>query len=254
MRTFRSNLWHLNHQPLKPAPAAISVSFVLPIKPSRSETFRTAIASLLHAGFAFGLDLPGHIVYSHDLAGEQYVETRPCAAGTLLRFEQAKERLAALAPYYNHSIGLSFHAPHGSIEVCGRVYDEPGVLVFSLDFAETAWRRLAPERAADIEATGLINAGRILFTLLPVDLLLIGPSALLQGLPVRLTERRLHAVPIAMLARGAYPASRRGTGAAPLYEEQLSRGRLVVRDWDAAKALPVKRAAARARTYIRTRG
>lgn len=194
---------------------------------------------MLHAGFAFGRELPGHIVYSYDLAGEHYVDTDHVPAGTLTSFTQAQQRLNATAPYFNHSIGLSFAAPQGSVAVCGRVYDESGVLVFSLDFAPSARRRLLPERAARVGAAGLLNAARILFTLLPAELLLIGPSALLEALPTRPSERRLEQVPIAMLARDTYSTPPSG-GSAPLYEEQLSRGRLVVRDWDAARTMAVK--------------
>lgn len=223
------------------SPASVSISFVLPAQPSRAAAFRAAVAAVLHAGFSFGRHAPGQLVYSYDMAGEQYCEAARVPLGSIATLAQAQACLGVAAPFYNQSIGLAYAASPGVVTVCGRVYDEPGAIVWSLDFGPASWRQLAyPTRSAEAATGVLVDAGRILFTLLPARLLLIGPTALLEGLPASPSQGRLRPVPVAMLAREAYPARPIAVKPRPLYEEQLPRGNLVVRTWDAGTATPAR--------------
>lgn len=228
-------------------PASVSLHFVLKAQPSREAAFRAAITAILHAGFSFGRELPGHLLYSHDAAGDQYSATNLVPAGSITTLRQAQDHVGTIACFYNQSVGLAFADPQGPIIVNSRVYDEPRALVFSLDWPAPSWQQLQRGRgSAQIASNVLIDAGRIIWTLLPLDYLLIGPTALLNELPPAPSHARLRAVPVAMIAHhGERSTSRYGT---PRHMEQLPRGTLIVQNWDVSSTTPPATPRARAKT------
>lgn len=222
-----------------PPPTSVSIHFALTARPNRAGAFRAGMTAVLHAGFSFGRELPGHLVYSRDASGDEYSTADIVPAGSIATLHQAQERLAAIATYYNQSIGLAFGGGPYHVPVSSRVYDEPDMLVFSLDFAATSWQQLQQaHRSAQVTANALIDAGRIIFTLLPLNYVLIGPTALLDQLPLTPTRARLRTVPIVLLARDTYRLAT--AGEAPLHTEQLPRGRLIVQQWDVSTAMPAQ--------------
>ena len=213
------------------AAASVSIGFVLGAKPSRVEALRGAFAAVLHAGFGFGSDRPGQVIYSYDLLGEKYAAPELVPAGRHTTLAQALDALAALAPHYNQSIGLSFAGEGTTVPVTGRVYDEPGTLAVNLDFGRAGWKQLVATSHSPRAATSvLVDAGRTLFTLLPARYLLIGPSSLLLELPRVPDPVVLGAVPVAMVA-GVNKARISTVGTE--HCERLPRGNIVVRRWDA---------------------
>lgn len=230
-----------------PPPASVSLHFVLAAHPSRAAAFRAGMTAVLHAGFSFGRELPGHLLYSHDAAGDHYGAANLVPAGSTTTLRQAQEHLGTIAAFYNQSVGLAFADAQGAVAVNSRVYDEPRALVFSLDWAAPSWQQLARARgSAQIASNVLIDAGRIIFTLLPLNYLLIGPTALLNELPLAPSHARLRAVPVAMVAHHDTPSmSRYGT---PRHIEQLPRGTLIVQNWDVSSATPATPPRMRAKT------
>ncbi len=224
------------------ASASISLAFVLAAKPSRADAFRAAFAAVLHAGFGFGSDRPGQVVFSYDPQGEHYAAPEVVPAGRHGTLAQALDGLSALANHYNQSIGLSFSTHSTVVPVTGRVYDEAGALAVHLDFGKDGWRGLvATCRTVRLATATMVDAGRTVFTLVPARYLLIGPSSLLVDLPRAPDAMRLRMAPVAMVARH-YQAALEAIDKE--YFESTSRGSIIVRRWDASAtmraALPSK--------------
>lgn len=218
----------------------VSIAFALAAQPNRAAAFQATMAAVLHAGFAFGRDRPGQLVYSYDLQGEEYAPPTIVPAGTITSLAQAVECLAKVAQHYNQSIGLTFSSPQGSTAVTERVYDDSGALMVSLDFEQASWYHLVTACHSLRSATAaLVDAGRTLFTLVPMRYLLIGPTRLLRDLPHTPTHALLRKVPIAILTNSK-PHPRRNYVPDTVHTEALPRGSMIVRCWDAGATLPGK--------------
>jgi hypothetical protein len=218
-------------------PAGVSIAFALAAQPNRVAAFQATMAAVLHAGFAFGRDRPGQLVYSYDPQGEEYAPPTIVPAGTITSLAQAVECLSQVAHHYNQSIGLTFTSPQGATAVTERVYDEPGTLMVSLDFEQASWYQLIKSCHSLRSATAaLLDAGRTLFTLVPMRYLLIGPTRLLRDLPHMPTQSLLRKVPIAILTNVELQRQRSLPDA--LHVEPLPRGSVIVRCWDAGATLP----------------
>lgn len=218
----------------------VSIAFALAAQPNRAAAFQATMAAVLHAGFAFGRDRPGQLVYSYDPQGEEYAPPTIVPAGTITSLAQAVECLANVAHHYNQSIGLTFSSPQGSTAVTERVYDDSGALIVSLDFEQASWYHLVNACHSLRTATAaLLDAGRTLFTLVPMRYLLIGPTRLLRDLPHMPTHTLLRKVPIAILTDNE---SQQHGKPLPntLHVEPLPRGSVIVRSWDASATLPNK--------------
>jgi hypothetical protein len=201
------------------------------------------MTAVLHASFSFGHKQAGQLVYSYDPQGEDYADPLVVPAGSIKCLADALGCLKESAPYYNHSISFSFAAAQQTVPVTGRIYDEPGMLVVSLDFEPMSWQKLTAARRGVRGATrALLDAGRVLFTLLPLPYLLIGPSAQLQELPRAPNMRLLHGVPVALLVHELYHCKRQYLNRS-LHVEPLPRGHLIVQHWDASSVPPRKHGA-----------
>jgi hypothetical protein len=216
--------------------AGVSIAFALAAQPNRAMAFQSTMAAVLHAGFAFGRDRPGQLVYSYDPQGEEYAPPLVVPVGTITSLIQAVEYLAQAAQHYNQSIGLTFTCPHGSTAVTERVYDEPDSLIISLDFEQASWQQLVAACHSLRTATmALLDVGRTLFTLVPMRYLLIGPTRLLRDLPQSPSHRLLHTMPIAIVNTSE---PRRLPALDALHVEHLPRGNVIIRCWDASIAAP----------------
>lgn len=230
-------------QSAAPARPNVSLAWALPALPTRAAAFQQAMTAVLHASFSFGQEQPAQLLYSYDAGGEDYAEPVVVPPGSITSLAQAVERLSASADYYNHSIGLSFGAAGRHVRVTGRVYDEPGTLVINLDFEHGSWRQLVAARRSVRGATcALLDAGRVLFTLMPLRYLLIGPSVNLLELPA-VPSALLPTTPIAMLVTDLYRRQRARLGQVQ-HLERVPRGYLVVQQWDACRAVSAPRPAA----------
>ena len=235
-------------KPSRPSAPNVSLAWVMPALPTRADAFRHAMTAVLQASFSFGQAQPAQLLYSYDAQGEDYSAPVSVPAGAITCLSDAVDLLGSSADYYNHRIGLSFPAAQRHVRVTGRVYDEPGMLVISLDFEPASWRQLVAACRSVRGATGaLLDAGRVLFTLMPLRYLLIGPSASLVDLPP-LPSALLPTTPAALLVGDLY-RRQRARLAQIQHLERVPRGYLVVQQWDAchpvAAARPARSAAAR---------
>lgn len=232
---------------VSPGVAGVSIAFVLPAQPTRAAAFRTAFTAVLHTGFGFGRERPGQLVYSYDLQGEHYAAPLQVPAGSILDLQTALAYLAQIAPHFNQSVSLTFTCDQTAVSVTGRVYDDPNVLIVSLDFAESSWQQLVGmNRSLRTATTVLVDAGRTLFTLLSVNYLLIGPTSMLLDLPCMPPPSLFRIMPVVMLPDEAPDDGRLGMRSIQ-HVEQLPRGRLIVQQWDAGAAVAVRKATPRAR-------
>jgi len=224
-----------DHPQSESVSSGVTLAFVLAAEPTRATAFRTAMTAVLHAGFSFGQDQPGQLVYSYDAQGDHYVTPPIIPAGSITELGHALTCLDQIAHHYNQSISLGFVCSAATVPVTGRVYDEADSLVITLDFACMSWRRfVAAHHSPRIAAVTLLATGRTLFTLLPLAHLLIGPSTLLLALPARLDQALLDMTPIVMLAAvQAEPLVQSVQQA--LHVEHLPRGPVFVRQWDVSK-------------------
>lgn len=218
----------------------VSIAFAVTAQPDRAAAFQAMMAAVLHAGFAFGRDRPGQLIYSYDPQGEEYAPPKLIPAGTITNLAQAVEYLAQAAQHYNQSIGLTFTCSQIATTVTERVYDEPGTLLVSLDFEQASWYQLiAACHSLRSATTALLDVGRTLFTLVPMRYLLIGPTRLLRDLPQVPSRKLLRTIPIAIM-NDAEPQPRQPLPADALHVEQLPRGNVIIRGWDASAAVSSK--------------
>lgn len=222
------------------AGSGVSVAFVLAATPTRAGAFRAAMTAVLHAGFSFGREPAGHIVYSYDLQGEQYAPPTIVPAGSITSLMGALDCLQTVEQHYNQSVGLALASAATTVPVTGRVYDEPNTIIMTLDLDAQTWRQfVALHRATRTASVALLDVGRTLFTLLPTSHLLIGPSALVRSLPTKLSPSLLGTTPITMIA-DAKAVTNRPSSSTALHVEELPRGHVIVRHWDVSQRVPAK--------------
>lgn len=234
------------HQRRKPAAAApgpgVSLAFALGTATSRAATFRTAMTALLHAGCSLGHDQPGHVVSSYDVQGEHYAAPLLVPVGANPTLPQALDILTGVEQRYNRTIGFGLTAAEVSLPVTCRVYDETRTLAIRLDLGPPIWAHLVRTRRSRRAATSaLLDTGRTLFTLLPTDYLLLGPTALLDQVPREPDATLIRQTPALLVAANALWAQRQVPRIAQgaLAVEDVPGGKLVVRTWDASMAVPL---------------
>lgn len=215
----------------------VSLAFALGMPASRGSAFRSAMTALLHAGCSLGHEQPGHVISSYDSQGEHYAAPLVVPVGANPTLPQALDILAGVEQRYNRTIGFGLKADQISLPVTCRVYDEARALAVRLDIGPLSWATLVRARRSRRAATTtLIGTGRTLFTLLAMEFLLLGPTSLLLQAPRELDPALLRRTPVVLLAEGQRPALRTLPGA--LLVEEIPRGKMFVRAWDAGIALP----------------
>lgn len=237
-----TNAANQRRKPAASSPAAgVSLAFALGTASSRAATFRTAMTALLHAGCSLGHDQPGHVVSSYDAQGEHYAAPLLVPIGANPTLPQALDILTGVEQRYNRTIGFGLIAAEVSLPVTCRIYDEARTLAVRLDLGAPTWAQLVRVRRSRRAATSaLLEIGRTLFTLLPTDYLLLGPTTLLHQVPREPDAQLIRRTPVLLVAAGALWAQRQVPRIAQgaLAVEEVPGGNVVVRAWDASAAVP----------------
>jgi hypothetical protein len=199
------------------------------------------MTALLHAGCSLGHEQPGHVVSSYDVQGEHYAAPLLVPVGANPTLPQALDILTGVEQRYNRTIGFGLCAGEVSLPVTCRIYDETRTLAVRLDLGPPAWAQLVRARRSRRAATAaLLDTGRTLFTLLPTDYLLLGPTSLLHQVPREPDSALIRRTPVALVAANALWVQRQVPRIAQgaLAVEDMPGGKLVVRSWDAGAAVP----------------
>lgn len=217
--------------------SGVSLAFTLDTTPNRVAAFRAVMTALLHAGCSFGHAQPGHVVASYDMQGEHYAAPVVVPAGANPTLPQALELLTSVEANYNRTIGFGLTTDQVSLPLTCRLYDEKRVLTVRLDLGPPGWAQLVRARRSRRAATTtLLDTGRTIFTLLGIEYLLLGPATILQHLVREPELPLLRRTPVVLLAAGhprVQPLVPRVISGA-LEVEDVPRGKVVVRAWDAS--------------------
>lgn len=217
----------------------VSFVFALPFLPSSADAFNAAMVAVLEAGFGFGREWAGQVASSYDPQGEHYAPAICVPAYSFTTALAAARCVAQVAHHYNRSVALSFGGEACAVPVTGRVYDEPTMLVVSLDWAPAAWQQLVACGGARTVSLALLDAARMVFGLVSAWWVIIGPSPLLEDVST-LPDAACNLYLPVVLCRAHDPSLQR----APLgtaHVEAVPGGVAVVRCWNVGKRALVDR-------------
>lgn len=195
------------------------------------------MTALLHSGCTLGHDQPGHVVSSYDVQGEHYAAPLLVPVGANPTLPQALDILTGIEQRYNRTIGFGLTAADISLPVTCRIYDETRTLAVRLDLGPPSWAHLVRAKRSRRAATSaLLETGRTLFTLLPTDYLLLGPTPLLHQVPREPDSALIRRTPVLLVTANAPWAQRQVPRIAQgaLAVEEVAGGKVVVRAWDAS--------------------